>query len=87
MMPSKSPAQHRLMEAAAHTPGGYGGVPQSVGKEFAAADKGSAKSRDEHMARTTKHQSQRATAKEFGVSQPTVSRRVMRAGYNKLGSA
>lgn len=39
-MPSKSPAQHRLMEAAAHTPGGYGGVPQSVGKDFAAADKG-----------------------------------------------
>lgn len=38
-MPSKSPAQHRLMEASAHTPGGYGGVPQSVGKEFAAADK------------------------------------------------
>lgn len=38
-MPSQSPAQHRLMEAAAHTPGGYGGVPQKVGKEFAAADK------------------------------------------------
>lgn len=38
-MPSKSPAQHRLMEAAAHNPGGYGGVPQSVGKDFAAADK------------------------------------------------
>ena len=38
-MPSKSPAQHRLMEAAAHTPGGFGGVPQSVGKEFVAADK------------------------------------------------
>ena len=37
-MPSKSPAQHRLMEAAAHTKGGYGGVPQSVGKEFASAD-------------------------------------------------
>ena len=37
-MPSKSPAQHRLMEAAAHTPGGYGGVPQTVGKDFAAAD-------------------------------------------------
>jgi hypothetical protein len=27
------------MEAAAHTPGGYGGVPQKVGKDFAAADK------------------------------------------------
>ena len=39
-MPSKSPAQHRLMEAAAHTKGGYGGVPQKVGKEFANADKG-----------------------------------------------
>ena len=38
-MPSKSPAQHRLMEAAAHTKGGFGGVPQSVGKEFVAADK------------------------------------------------
>ena len=37
-MPSKSAAQHRLMEAAAHTKGGFGGVPQSVGKEFAAAD-------------------------------------------------
>lgn len=31
------------MEAAAHTPGGFGGVPQSVGKEFAAADKAKAK--------------------------------------------
>lgn len=37
-MPSTSPSQHRLMEAAAHTPGGYGGVPQAVGKEFVAAD-------------------------------------------------
>ena len=39
-MPSKSPAQHRLMEAAAHTKGGVGGVPQKVGKEFAKADEG-----------------------------------------------
>lgn len=38
-MPSKSPAQHRLMEAAAHTKGGFGGVPQKVGKEFIKADK------------------------------------------------
>ena len=38
-MPSKTPAQKRLMAAAAHTPGGYGGVPQSVGKEFNMADK------------------------------------------------
>lgn len=39
-MPSKSPVQARLMAAAAHTPGGYGGVPQSVGKEFNTADRG-----------------------------------------------
>jgi len=38
-MPSKSPDQHRLMEAAAHTKGGFGGVPQKVGKEFVKADK------------------------------------------------
>jgi hypothetical protein len=39
-MPSKSPVQARLMAAAAHTKGGYDGVPQSVGKEFNQADKG-----------------------------------------------
>ena len=37
-MPSKSKAQHNLMEAAAHTKGGFGGVPQKVGKEFVRAD-------------------------------------------------
>lgn len=38
-MPSKSAAQHKLLEIAAHTKGGYGGVPQAVGKEFSTADK------------------------------------------------
>ncbi len=37
-MPSKSPAQKKFMQAAAHTKGGYGGVPQKVGKEFVKAD-------------------------------------------------
>ena len=32
------------MAAAAHTPGGYGGVPQSVGKEFNEADTGKKRS-------------------------------------------
>ena len=32
------------MAAAAHTPGGYGGVPQSVGKEFNRADTGKKRS-------------------------------------------
>lgn len=42
-MPSTSPPQKRLMAAAAHTPGGFGGVPQKVGKEFFAADQAAAK--------------------------------------------
>jgi hypothetical protein len=40
-MPSKSPAQRKLMAAAAHNPqiAKKAGVPQSVAKEFHAADK------------------------------------------------
>ena len=41
-MPSKSPEQEKLMRAAAHTPGGFGGVPRKVGKEFEAADEAKA---------------------------------------------
>jgi hypothetical protein len=41
-MPSKSKKQHNLMEAVAHSPAFAKkvGIKQSVGKEFAAADKG-----------------------------------------------
>ena len=39
-MPSKSAAQARLMAAASHTKGGFGGVSKKVGKEFNIADKG-----------------------------------------------
>ncbi len=59
-MPSKSPAQARLMAAAAHTKGGFGGVPQSVGKEFNKADTGTKRLSDamrtvhKHMARKRK---------------------------------
>ena len=40
-MPSKSPAQQRLMQAAAHNPAfaKKAGVPQSVAREFNAAHK------------------------------------------------
>ena len=73
-MPSKSPAQKRLMAAAAHTKGGFGGVPQSVGREFNDADqaKGSPKSRADHMARVAKHGTQKDTAKAFGKHPSTV---------------
>lgn len=87
-MPSKSPAQKRLMAAAAHTKGGYGGVPQAVGKEFNQADKakGSPKSRSDHMARVAKHSTQSETGKQFGKSQATVSR-TLRQGFTREGSA
>jgi hypothetical protein len=41
-MPSVSAKQHRFMEMVAHDPKAAKrvGVPQSVGKEFAAADRG-----------------------------------------------
>jgi hypothetical protein len=41
-MPSKSKKQHNFMEAIAHSPAfaKKAGVPQSVGKDFSAADKG-----------------------------------------------
>lgn len=39
-MPSVSEKQAKLMAIAAHTPGGYGGVPQKVGEEFHQADAG-----------------------------------------------
>ncbi len=39
-MPSKSKAQHNLMEAVAHSPkfAKKAGIPQSVGRDFAKAD-------------------------------------------------
>lgn len=54
-MPSLSDKQHRFMLAVAHDPAfaKKAGVPQSVGKDFAAADKASGnfrkKSNDERM--------------------------------------
>jgi hypothetical protein len=46
-MPSTSKKQHRFMEAVAHNPAfaKKAGVPQSVGKDFSAADKGKSFSR------------------------------------------
>lgn len=46
-MPSKSPAQRRLMAAVAHNPkfAKKVGIPQSVGKEFNEADKRRAKAK------------------------------------------
>lgn len=46
-MPSKSPAQHRLMQAVAHNPdfAKKVGIPQKVGKEFSDADKRKARAK------------------------------------------
>lgn len=89
-MPSTSRKQHKFMEAVAHSPSfaKKAGVPQSVGKDFAAADKakGSPKSTSDHMARLAKHAPQHEVGKAFGKSQPTVSR-TLRQGFNRMGSA
>lgn len=58
-MPSKSKSQERLMAAAAHTKGGYGGVPQSVGKEFNDADKGRPAPKVERVRAAVKHAKKR----------------------------
>ena len=42
MSPSKTPKQHRAMEAAAHGKSTLG-IPKKVGKEFVAADKAKTK--------------------------------------------
>lgn len=49
-MPSVSAKQHRFMEAVAHNPAfaKKAGVPQKVGKEFAAADKAKAGKKKSH---------------------------------------
>jgi predicted nucleic acid-binding Zn ribbon protein len=89
-MPSKSASQKRLMAAAAHTKGGFGGVSQAVGKTLNDADQRAAhspKSEKEHMVRRAKHVAQTKVAAEFGKSQSTVSRSVLRDGYVSGGKA
>ena len=62
MMPSKSPQQHRFMEAVAHNPkfAKEAGVPQAVGQEFADADK--AKTASEGRKKVTTALMQRSNA-------------------------
>lgn len=64
------------------------GVPE--GEAIATANKragASPKSREEHMARRAAQTGQRAAGGEFGVSQSTVSRRMLRDGYESRGRA
>jgi hypothetical protein len=53
-MPSASAKQHKLMLIAAHTKGGFGGVSQSVGREFVKADKAKGKFQAKKRRRRTK---------------------------------
>lgn len=94
-MPSHSGKEHRFMEMVAHDPAAAKrvGVPQSVGREFANADKGrsfagaSPKSPAEHMAKRAKQTTQAQTGREFRVSQSTVSRKTRAQGYQRMGKA
>lgn len=80
-MPSKSAAQRRLMAAAAHTKGGFGGVPQKVGKEFNDAD-----AKEAHMAKRRAHGlKHHEIAHEFGTSRQTVGRKLAKTNMARDG--
>lgn len=70
-MPSVSPAQRKLMAIAAHTPGGYGGVPQAVGQEFHAADAGRSYGTGGHKGGQTPTEAHRRVAQVLHGRSPT----------------
>lgn len=55
------------MQAAAHTPGGFGGVPQDVGREFANADKRAG--HREALSRTTDDPSEEGSGRRMSAKQ------------------
>jgi|TARA_R110000822_G_scaffold154032_2_gene293492 hypothetical protein len=65
-MPSKSKAQHNFMEAIAHSPSfaKKAGVPMSVGKDFATADKGKKFSKGGDMAKSDMKEDMKADLKQ-----------------------
>ena len=65
-MPSKSAKQHRFMEAIAHSPSfaKKAGVPMSVGKDFATADKGKKFSKGGDMAKSDMKEDMKADLKQ-----------------------
>ena len=67
-MPSTSKKQHNLMEAVAHNPAFAKkvGIKQSVGKEFASADKGKSFKRGGEMAKANPFMEMIAKKKEAG---------------------
>ena len=66
MMPSVSKKQHNFMEAIAHSPSFAKkvGVPQSVGKDFSAADKGRKFSKGGNMAKSDMKEDMKADKKQ-----------------------
>ena len=75
-MPSKTPAQHKLMESVAHNSSFAEavGIPQKVGKEFAEADKDKSahevhlESRDYHKRQMEHHHSQMEDAHAHAIA-------------------
>jgi hypothetical protein len=65
-MPSTSKKQHNFMEAIAHSPSfaKKAGVPQSVGKDFSAADKGRKFSKGGTMAKSDMKEDMKADKKQ-----------------------
>lgn len=59
-MPPVSEAQRRLMHAAAAHPGGFGGISQAVGREFASSDPGG------HLPAHSRHSAGGSAARHIG---------------------
>jgi hypothetical protein len=62
-MPARSASQMRLMQAAARSRGGYGGVPQKVGKDFVKADKAEGVRKESQLPERVKKSSLRSDIK------------------------
>jgi hypothetical protein len=95
-MPSKSPAQHRLMEAVAHNPAFAKkvGIAQKVGRDFADADKasGNFRAKEPNMARHHKaeHHGKKAHhphggMKPYGHESGMSPRKAMASGHGEGG--
>ena len=87
-MPSHSKKQHNFMEAVAHSPGFAKkvGVPQSVGKDFAAADKGRNFVKGGDMESKAMMGKEVAFMKKKGAPKPMVKHEMAEMGMKKGGS-
>lgn len=84
-MPSTSKKQHNFMEAVAHNPSFAKkvGVPQSVGQDFATADKGKKFAKGGRMAGKMNAGFMAMMAKKKGASKDMPTKKMASGGYTR----